>query len=454
MKLTIIGGGGIRTPLAIPPILRRAERLGITELSLMDINEEKLRFFGSLSREQIRLEGNPFQISLTTDARSALEGADFVITTIRVGDDYARVLDERVALRHGILGQETTGAGGFAMALRSIPAILGYAQLLKQMNPYAWILNFTNPAGMVTQALRDQGFERTIGICDSANSAQKSVANWHGILANEMRAEVFGLNHLSWTRSVTHEGQDWLAPLLHNPDFQSGTFLHLFDPELIEDLGMWLNEYLYYWYYSKQAVEQMKDEELTRGEAIMAWNQELLDQLRQVDVENNPLAAREYYNRYMTRRVGSYMKSDEMMAEEEHASVGYLGHEEEEGYMGVALDTILSLHTGEVLFTALNVPNEGAIACMDPQDVVEVSCQIDGNGIHPVKIGAIPEHQELLMRTVKLYEKLAVEAIIERSRSKAAKALMIHPLIYSYPLAKQLVREYLEVHADNIDVWV
>ncbi len=453
MKLTIIGGGGLRTPLAIPPILRRAKHLGLEELCLMDINEEKLRIFSAISREQVKKEGDPFRISSTTDACNALDGANFVITTIRVGNDYGRVLDERIALRHGIIGQETTGAGGFAMAMRSIPAILDYAKLLEEVSPGAWILNFTNPAGMVTQALRDQGFERTIGICDSANGAQKAAANWHGIKPSDVQSEVFGLNHLSWARSVTHAGQDLLPSLLRDAQFQSGTYLRLFAPELIEDVGMWLNEYLFYWYYSKQAIEAMNNEKLTRGETIMLWNQELLNYLRQVDFKNDPNVAREHYNKYMNRRIGTYMNYGVIAKEQLRLNASSPTIAEEEGYMGVALDTILSLHTGNPSHTALNVPNRGAIACMAPEDVVEVSCRVDGSGVHPVQIGEISEHQKLLMQTVKLYEKLAVEAVLERSRFKAAKALMIHPLVYSYPLAKQLVNEYLEAHAEYVGVW-
>ncbi len=434
MKLTIIGGGGIRTPLAVPPILRRAERMGLEELCLMDIDADKLRIFGALAAPA----GGDLRITTTTDAEEALDGAEYVITTIRVGGDRGRVLDERIALRHGVLGQETTGAGGFAMALRSIPTLLDYARR------DAWILNFTNPAGLVTQALYDRGFERVVGICDSANGAQHAVAGWLGLDAQQLRAEVFGLNHLSWTRSVKRGDEDLLAGLLQDPDFRHETLLRLFDPALIEHLGMWPNEYLYYWYYSKQAFAEIMEKEHTRGESIQAWNQELLSQLDSDDLE----AARRHYNTYMARRTGTYMHYGESTEGGQH------GGEEDEGYMGVALDTILSLSTGEPLYTALNVPNNGAIECMAPDDVVEVSCRVDGDGVHPLPIGAIPEHQELLMRTVKLYERRTVEAILTRSRAKAIQALMVHPLIFSYALAETLVDEYLEAHAAYAGEWV
>src|SRR6185295_10982868 len=198
MKLALIGGGGVRAPLFVASALRRAERVGLEELCLMDIDAEKLAIFGELCREVCRRAESDVRITTTTDARAALEGARHVITTIRVGAEQGRVLDERIALKHGVLGQETTGPGGFAMALRSIPAVVSYAELLEQISPGAWLYSFTNPAGLVTQALRDRGFSRTIGICDGANVGHHAVADWLGVEDRQLRAEVFGLNHLSW----------------------------------------------------------------------------------------------------------------------------------------------------------------------------------------------------------------------------------------------------------------
>lgn len=450
MKLTMIGGGGVRTPLAMPPILQRAERLELKELCLMDINETKLQIFGALIRDVAKRVESNLKITLTTDAKEALSGSDFVITTIRVGGDYGRVLDERIALHLGVLGQETTGAGGFAMAMRSIPMILEYAKLLRDVNPDAWILNFTNPAGLVTQALRDQGFDRTIGICDSANGALHAVSSFLEIDRGELDSEVFGLNHLSWGRSVKRAGKELLTPLLRDEDFHAKTLLRLFDSDLVKEIGMWLNEYLYYWYYSREAVEKIQNKKLTRGESILRWNSDLINKLREIDVKNDINNARSIYADYMKKRIGTYMSHNDEEHEEYSNS---LLMDQEEGYMGVALDTIQSLHTNTPLHTALNVPNNGAIDCMNPTDVVEVSCIVDGKGVRPQKIGEIPRHQEILMRTVKLYEKLTVEATIKRSKFIAVQALMNHPLIYSYPLAVTLVNEYIQAHEEYVGEW-
>lgn len=457
MKLALIGGGGVRAPLFVASALRRAERVGLEELCLQDVDAEKLAIFGALCQEVGRRAESDVRITTTTSPEAALDGAAHVVTTIRVGLEPGRVLDERIALRHGVLGQETTGPGGFAMALRSIPAILEYAELLEKASPGAWLYGFTNPAGLVTQALRDAGFSRTVGICDGANVGHHAVADWLKIDPQRLRAEVFGLNHLSWTRRVTLDGQDQLAPLLRDPAFLAGTMMKLFDRALVDRIGMWINEYLFYFYYAEQALAAITADEKTRGEEIVELNHNLLGQLRRIDVTRDPAAGLHAFYAYQNRRHATYMhyaqpgapsmdQADEAMGAPAETPDG-------EGYAGVALGIIEALETGVPLYTALNVPNQGAIPCMRPDDVVEVSCVIDKDGVRPLPIGAIPEPQELLMRQVKLYERLTVQAIRERSRATAVAALMAHPLVLSYSRARPLVDEYLDAHRAWVGEW-
>ena len=457
MKLALIGGGGVRGPLFVASALRRAERVGLDELCLMDTDAEKLAIFGALCREVTRRAESDVRITTTTNPQAALEGAGHVVTTIRVGYEQGRVLDERIALKHGVLGQETTGPGGFAMALRSIPALLEYAELLEKVSPGAWLYSFTNPAGLVTQALRDAGFARTIGICDGANVGHHAVANWLKIDQRRLRAEVFGLNHLSWTRRVLLDGEDMLAPLLRDPRFLSSTMMKLFDPTLVEQIGMWINEYLFYFYYAERAVAAIAADEKTRGEEIVELNRKLLDRLRAIDAERDPAAGLQAFYNYLHRRHATYMHYAQpdapSMDEADQAMDAPAATPDGEGYAGVALGIIEALETGEPLYTALNVPNEGAIDCMRPDDVVEVSCVVDRAGVRPLPIGAIPEPQELLMRQVKLYERLTVAAIRERSCATAVAALMAHPLVLSHSRAKPLVDEYLEAHRDWVGEW-
>lgn len=463
MKLSLIGGGGVRAPLFVASALRRAERVGLEELCLMDTDAEKLAMFGALCREVGRRAESDVRITTTTNPEAALDGASHVVTTIRVGYEQGRVLDERIALRHGVLGQETTGPGGFAMALRSIPAILGYAEMLERVSPGAWLYGFTNPAGLVTQALRDAGFTRTIGICDGANVGHDAVAHWSGVAPDRLRAEIFGLNHLSWTRQVTLDGKDLLGPLLRDPAFLSGTMMKLFDRELVDMVGMWINEYLYYYYYAEQAVAAINADEQTRGEEIVKLNYALLEKLRQIDVERDPAAGLAAFYAYQNRRHATYMHYAQpdgpSMAEADRSKVAAETGEapthvpDGEGYAGVALGIIEALETGEALYTGLNVPNDGAISGMHANDVVEVSCVIDRQGVRPVPIGTVPAPQLELMQSVKLYERLTVEAIRTRSRKTAIQALMAHPLVLSYSRAAPLVDEYLAAHAAYVGEW-
>jgi 6-phospho-beta-glucosidase len=361
------------------------------------------------------------------------------------------------------------------MALRSIPALLEYAELAERVSPGAWLYSFTNPAGLVTQALRDAGFARTVGICDGANVCQNVVADWLKVDARRLRPEVFGLNHLSWTRRVLLDGKDVLAPLLRDQGFLSSTMMKLFDRALVDRVGMWINEYLYYFYYAEQAVASIGADERTRGEEIVELNRKLFDQLRGIGVDQDPESAQLAFYAYQNRRHATYMHYAQpdapTMAQADQTNLGFQisdfqsGSDQSpiqnqqpkiddgEGYAGVALGIIQAMETGEPLYTALNVPNEGAIEGMRPGDVVEVSCIVDRDGIRPLPIGAIPEPQELLMRAVKLYERLTVEAVRTRSRDTAVAALMAHPLVLSYSRARPLVDEYLAAHAEYVGEW-
>jgi alpha-galactosidase/6-phospho-beta-glucosidase family protein len=451
MKLTLIGGGGLRAPLVVAVAIRRAEQIGLDEICLLDTEAERLQIIASLCVELARRAGSQLRIKSTTDSGSALEGAHYILTSIRVGGDQGRVVDEWIAIHHGVLGQETTGPAGFSMALRSIPVILDYARQAEQLAPGAWLLNFTNPAGLVTQALRDQGFARSIGICDSANGAQRAVAGWLDIPLSQVRAEVFGLNHLSFARHVWVNEEDVLPRLLCDPKFIQETMLSLFGKDLRSQFNLWLNEYLYYYYcYDRALIEASKGGK-TRGEKILEWNQALLADLKTLSVSDHPQQALDTYFTFESQRSGTYMQYDG--SSEGPAAREYARVPKGEGYAGLAFDVIQALESGESLFASLNIPNDGAIPCLWPTDVVEVSCEVNRHGIHPMPIGAIPEPQELLIRAVKLYERLTVKAIEQCSRNLAIQALMVHPLVLSYFRATALVDEYLSAHAAYLKGW-
>ena len=457
MKLTVIGGGGVRTPRLIPSLVKRAKRLDLHELWLMDINPEKLNLLGKLCQAVAEQQNAPFKVILTTSAEDAIRDADHIITTIRPGFEQGRALDEKIAFQHGVLGQETTGPGGFAMAMRSLPAILDYCRLAADIAPNAWVYNFTNPAGLVAQGLYDAGIERVVGICDSANGAQNAASHYLGAPLETVFHEVFGLNHLSWTRSVRIDadadgqgGEEVLPGLLADPEFIARTHMAMFDPDLRASLGMFLNEYLHYFYHRDEALAALLAKPETRGEEVIRLTGELLERLRAADVANNPDEGLRIYTEVMDRRSATYMA---------HARHGQTrpqlapAGDDDEGYAGVALGCVEALATDTPHYTGLNVPNNGAIAGMRDDDVVEVACWIDGSGIRPIHIGEVPESQYLLMRDVKRYERLASQAILQRSKELGYEALAAHPLVGSWPLAKKLVNDYLVAHHDTVGAW-
>lgn len=454
IKLTIIGGGGVRTPRLIPSLVKRAERLGLRQLVLMDNDAEKLDLIGGLCRSMA--VDAPFDITLTTDAREAISGAQHVITAIRPGLEAGRALDERICFDHGVLGQETTGAAGFAMAMRSIPAILNYARLVSELGaPGAWIYNFTNPAGLVAQALHDAGVTRIVGICDSANGAQHAVSRFLKTPMNRVHHTVYGLNHLSWTRSVRVDpdadgkgGEEVFPALLFDQSFVQSTHMQMFAPGLRAWQSAFLNEYLHYFYHRDEALAALLKKPETRGQETMRLTHSLLERLR--ILRDDPEGSLQAYRDVMGQRGRTYMAHARGGAD--RVKMEPVG-DDEEGYAAVALGCVEAIQNNILHYTGLNVPNAGAIEGMAADDVVEVGCWIDAEGIRPEPVGVVRPDQLLLMQSVKQYERLAARAILQRDRGLAVQALAVHPLVGSYPLAEKLVSAFLMAHAPIVGDW-
>lgn len=455
MKLTVIGGGSVRTPRLIPSLIKRTERLKLEEVWLMDIDADKLKLIGDLCQALADQQGAAFRLIQTTDARAAIKDADAVITSIRPGNEQGRATDERIAMRHGVLGQETTGAAGLAMAMRSLRSILDYAHIVEDSAaPGAWIYNFTNPAGLVAQGLTYAGIKRVVGICDSANGAQHAVSRYLQIPLSRVRHSVYGLNHLSWTGSVRVDpepdgsgGEEMFPDLLLDDQFVQATHMALFDPGLRAWQQCFLNEYLHYFYHRDEALAALINKPETRGEETLRLTTDMLKRLRAAETPDAALAA---YREGMGQREATYMAH--ARHGQDRVAIEPVG-DDEEGYAAVALGCIEAISTGTTLYTGLNVPNRGAISAMADDDVVEVTCRVNADSITPLPVTGIHADQLLLMQTVKLYERLAARAILERSRELAYEALTVHPLIGSYPLAKSLVDEFLEAHRDLVGEW-
>jgi 6-phospho-beta-glucosidase len=325
-----------------------------------------------------------------------------------------------------------------------------YTEQVRALAPNAWIINFTNPAGLITEAIINRaGFERTIGICDNPPTMHRAIAAFLHAQPDEVFLEYFGLNHLGWVQAVHYRGRDVLPTLIAGlKDLEQEMHGLPFDPGFIEALGMLPNEYLYFYYRNREAVEHILQAGQSRAQQIAPLNQRLFEKLQHIhraggSVTEMEAAYREYLHgrhvTYMSIETGS--KAHEGLAEME------LG-EAAEGYAGVALEVIGCLSGGEVGVLVTNVPNRGAIVGMEEGDVVEVPCYLARGLVRPIAIGSVPDHALGLMKRVKEYERLTVEATVTGSYGTALKALALHPLVPSYSVARQILDDYIEQHGD------
>lgn len=451
MKIGVIGGAGVRTVIFINGLLKRYKKLNIDEVVLYDTNHEKLSVIGKLCRHVVNREGKDLVVREVYDAVEAIRGMDYIVTTLRVGGDHSRVVDEAVALKNGVIGQETTGVGGFSMAVRTIPVLMEYCELIEKHAPNAWIFNFTNPSGLVTQALHSAGHHRIIGICDAPSSMKYRMAQNLGVTEEELYVEFFGLNHLSWIKSVQVNGEEIMPRLIADDAFLSSIQeLEIFDRDVIRKTGMLPNEYLYYYYHRERALANINKSDMTRGQTIEKVNIQMMEELKGMDIDANPEEALQIFLYYMQLRENSYMSIESGSANRPMLEKGSLPVPEGMGYAGVMLDCIEGMQSDEGRTLVLSVLNQGCIPFLSDEDVVEVTCKVSRNGIEPVKQETIPEMCELYIRLIKRYERLTVEAVREHSEDKAVEALMLHPLINSYSLAKKLIADYNEAYGEKI----
>jgi 6-phospho-beta-glucosidase len=448
MKITVLGAAGVRTPLIVKAMLRRQNQLGLKELALMDIDSDHLEIIGALTRPLESKADTQFKITRTTDARVALQGADFVISTFRVGGIHSRVIDERVPLEYGLLGQETTGAGGFAMGMRSIPVLLKYIEQMHELCPDAWLINFANPSGMLTEAaIQYGGWQRTVGICDGPVSIQKVAAAAIPAPQEEVHLGYFGLNHLGWVRSIVYRQKDYLPQFIEMINAAGGMPGLPFDPQLITWLGMIPNEYLFFYYSSCQAVHNILKAGHSRGENVAALNLDLFTNLRKLLDDENLEGMQTLYENFLSWRMQSQMVNETgTTLKLDQISPGLMESMESEGYAGVALDLIESLVGSSVREMILNITNQGSIEGMSEKDVVEIQTQVSENSIQPLKVGKIPDHCLGLMKQVKEFERLTIAAATQGSYTQALLALTIHPLVSDFIMAKTILDEYIQRH--------
>lgn len=446
MKLVIIGAGGFRTPLLLKALHQKFLDLGISQIVLYDTDQERQKLVNNLIAYAVPDEIMQNNIRISGNARDALRGADFVITTFRAGGMEGRILDERIPLKYGILGQETTGPGGFSMAMRSIPVMLDYVELMRQVCPDAWIINFANPSGLMTEAVLKLGkWDKVIGICDGPESVRLFAAGMMGVDEAAVQLDYFGLNHLGWVRKVLINGMDILPNFISQLEDQSRMPGLPFSGWLLRTLEMIPNEYLYYYYYRSTAVNAILQEEKTRGEYLHAQNTRLEKALVNLQSENRFADMWETYWEYLNERSHTYMqyasdKPRQETKEEEHL-----------GYANVAYRVINGLISGKVN-TLVNVQNQGAVSGMNDDDVVEIPVLLSAGQITRSQIGAIPEHALALMQQVKRYELSVIDAIKEHSYSKCLQALAFHPLVMDEALARKILDDYVKAFRDQYPV--
>ena len=447
MKLTVIGGGGVRSMFLAKSIAQRAADLHITELVFMDNDPEKLRIYGGLAAHVSEMLNPALKFRLTEDPVDAVADADYVITTIRVGGDHTRVRDERIALDLGILGQETTGAAGLSFAMRSVPALAGYCDLIrKHSKPTVKVFNFTNPAGVVSQALRDMGYDFTYGICDAPSGMLHQFADLYGRKPEEVTGECYGLNHLSFFREILLDGRNIVPELIARDDAYTETDMRFFRKDLLEHMGCVLNEYLYYFYYREQAVENILKAGVTRGEVIEDINRQMTAELSQMDIENDFEGCLACFEKWYGRREDAYMANETGVRRTKAWKFDVFAPDAG-GYAGVALRFIELTESGKTGSMILCTPNQGAIPGLRDDDIVEITCDITPDGVVPHKVPDPDPRALELIRRVKRYERLAAKAIVEHDQQAAVDCLMLHPLVNSYSLATRLAEQYFELNA-------
>lgn len=453
MKLTVIGGGGVRSLFLAKSIAQRAESLNIDRLVFMDNDEKKLNLYGKMAQKVAEILCPKINFILTTDKIAAVSQADYVITTIRAGGDEMRVKDERIALDLGVLGQETTGAAGLSFAMRSIAALAEYCELIKKYaKPNCKVFNFTNPAGVVSQTLRDMGFDFTYGICDAPSGMLRSFEKLYHVGEGSARGEIYGLNHLSYFKSITIDGREVLNELIENDETYKSTDMRYFDKDLLKSRNAILNEYLYYFYYREEAVENILKAKQTRGEQICEINKKMTAELEKIDIDNDFDKALKIFERRYGEREDNYMAAETGIKRKEPWRFDVYSRDSS-GYAGVALKFIEIEQSGKSDSMILCVPNSGAIEGLRGDDIVEITCDIGKNGVVPHTMGKVDEQNLEMIRRVKIYERLASEAIRLRSRQRAVEALTLHPLVNSYSIAKKLTDSYIELNKDYTGGW-
>ncbi|MGG3562917.1 6-phospho-beta-glucosidase [Neobacillus rhizosphaerae] len=429
LKIVTIGGGSSYTPELIEGFIKYYHELPVRELWLVDVEEgrEKLEIVGNLAKRMVEKAGVPLQIYLTLDRKEALKSADFVTTQFRVGLLEARKKDESIPLKHGVLGQETNGPGGLFKALRTIPVILDICREMEELCPSAWLINFTNPAGMITEAvLRYSNINRVVGLCNVPIGMEMGVAKLLGVEHSRVRIDFAGLNHMVYGLEVFVDGEsvkNQVISLINDPE-KSITMQNIhsmgWEPEFLKALDVFPCPYHNYYYKSgdmlAKELENFKEGTI-RAEVVKKLEEELFELYKDPQLAIKPPQ--------LEKRGGAY-------------------------YSDAAVRLIHSMYTDKRDIQAVNTLNKGAITSLPYDSAVELSCMITKDGPKPIAVGELPIQIRGLVQQMKSFERVAIEAAISGDYDQALLAMTINPLVPSDRVAKVILDEMLEAHKEYL----
>lgn len=433
MRIAVIGGGGSRTPLLYHGLLERLGDLPETHLVLHDTSAEWLGRVARVLRGIDQERGSGVPTTSTTDLDAALDGADFVLTAIRAGGFEARRRDEAIAQSHGVVGQETVGPGGFGLALRNVPALLQVAERIRRCCPDAWVINLTNPAGLVTEALWPHLGDRVVGVCDSPVALMRRVAGALDLPFDALHFEYGGLNHLGWLTAVWHDGRDMLPDLLAGDRIEEVEEVRLVGVDRVRALRAIPNEYLYFYERSDDARANVSGNG-SRG-AFLADRRRAL--ATAVDDAATPAQALDAYRAALKQRQDTYLTAESGMSRAPTVDV----FAEAGGYHEMALSVVEAVACDAPAVAVVNTRNRGALPFLPGDTVVEVPALIRAAGVFPLACH-VPASQRGLIERVKAFETTTLDAIRSRSRDVAVRGLASHPLVPSRQAADAIVADH------------
>jgi len=412
-KLAYIGGGSSYTPEFVEGFIQHEGEVEVDEIALHDINEDRLQVVGGMVERMLRYAELDTSVSLTTTRPEAIEGADFIVSAIRVGGLDARIRDEKIPLKYDVVGQETTGPGGTLKAWRTIPVALEIARDLEKYAPDAWYLNFTNPSGIITEAIFKNSDVKVVGLCNNPINVQMGLAIFFEVMPDEVFLEWVGLNHVNWIQRIFVRGVDKTEELIDR--IEEMPYLNEFDPSLVKALGVIPTGYLRYYYNHTKMLEDLKGVEKTRGEVVREVERDLMEK---------------------------YADPNQLVKPPELSLRG--GALYSEAAMRLILSLMFDRRDVQILVTR----NNGSIPDLPDDASVEVPCVVGAHGVTPLHMGPLPDTIRALCQQAKAWESWTVEAGVTGDRGAALMAMMTNPLVPSFEIAQALLDDMLPANRD------